>query len=58
MPDKLCPDEEMLACFVEGLLDDRERGQIRQHLFKCSRCREAVIISFKIKISDDTRLKL
>lgn len=35
-----CPDEEMLASYVEGLLPEIKRSQMEAHLSLCDTCRE------------------
>jgi len=39
------PDADLLAAFSEGLLPDRERNQILEHLACCSDCREIVVLA-------------
>ena len=35
-----CPNEEMLASYVEGLLTENKRSQVEAHLALCDACRE------------------
>ena len=35
-----CPNEEMLASYVEGLLTENKRSQMEAHLALCDTCRE------------------
>jgi len=37
---KVCPDDEMLAAYVEGLLPDHQKPQIEAHLSACDACLE------------------
>lgn len=37
------PDEETLACFMEGRLSDEESCRIKEHVLVCDRCAEAVM---------------
>lgn len=39
---KNCPDEETLACFVDGLLAGKELKEFNAHLEKCNCCREVI----------------
>ncbi|MCM8762841.1 MAG: hypothetical protein NC829_00465 [Candidatus Omnitrophica bacterium] len=45
----LCPNEETLTCFKEGLLSNRQEEMIRQHLLFCDKCSENVILDAKVK---------
>lgn len=44
-----CPDEETMACHIDGLLSKEEIGQVEKHIQACSRCREIVEVTKKIK---------
>lgn len=35
-----CPNEEDMACYIDGLLPAAEVRQMERHLLKCCRCRE------------------
>lgn len=37
---RTCPDEEMLAAYVEGVLSEHERPQMEAHLSACDACLE------------------
>jgi len=43
-----CPDEETLACFIDGLLNRKEGEKIRSHIIHCQRCMEVVVIASKM----------
>ena len=43
------PDEEALACFLEGRLSEDENERIRAHLVSCDSCAEAVALNLEIK---------
>jgi len=45
------PDEEMLACFLEGKLPKEESEQVKVHLVSCNECAEAIASSIKLKTS-------
>ncbi|MEW6008224.1 MAG: zf-HC2 domain-containing protein [Candidatus Omnitrophota bacterium] len=45
-----CPDEETLACFVEGLLSRKERNRIIKHLLGCDRCLEYLVMSIRLSL--------
>ena len=40
-----CPNEEDIACFVEGRLPEGERREIEEHLEGCSWCREIILVT-------------
>lgn len=42
------PDEETLACFIEGRLEREENEQMRAHLMSCNDCVEAFALSIGI----------
>jgi len=44
-----CPNEETMACYIDGLLPKEEVEQILNHLAICDRCREIVEVTRKIK---------
>lgn len=48
-PAALCPDEETLACFLEGRLGQRESQEVEQHLIACCRCAETLAIQAKLE---------
>ena len=39
-----CPDEETLACYLDGLLEQREAEEIERHLLVCDDCLEQIKI--------------
>ena len=41
----LCPDEEMLADYLEGRLSDEERSQMEEHLSACKGCLEELVVT-------------
>ena len=43
-----CPNEEDMACYIDGLLPDDELRQLQRHLLDCDRCREIVDVTRKI----------
>ena len=43
-----CLDENDLACFEEGTLDERERERIEKHLISCSTCCDYVVSLNKV----------
>lgn len=46
--DKACPDEETLACFVDGLLNKKEQIRIIKHLLGCDKCLETVLLGIRL----------
>ncbi|MCM8781901.1 MAG: zf-HC2 domain-containing protein [Candidatus Omnitrophica bacterium] len=51
--ENFCPDEETLACFIEGRLPEGEKREIERHLEECSRCKEIVRITQLIKANEN-----
>ena len=47
--EALHPDEEALACFLEGKLGQEEAEEIKAHLINCDFCSEAVALNLKMK---------
>jgi hypothetical protein len=43
------PDEETLACFIEGRLSAEEADRLKAHLVCCDDCMEAITLSLKAK---------
>lgn len=44
-----CPNEETMACYIDGLLSKKEIEQVEAHIQACDRCKEIVEITRKIK---------
>jgi len=44
----ICPDENDVACYVDGLSPDDEVRQLERHLFGCDKCREIVEVTKKV----------
>ncbi len=40
---EVCPDEELLASYYEGNLDEEERERIEEHIAFCSECAESLL---------------
>ena len=52
-----CPDEADLACFAEGIMDEKELERIEEHLISCSKCCDYVVSLNKvINFSEKERL--
>lgn len=47
-----CPDEEVLACFKEGLLNKKAQDKVKLHLLGCKRCSEHVFLDSCIQATD------
>lgn len=43
------PDEETIACFLEGKLSAEENKRLKEHLLTCQSCQELVVIGGKIQ---------
>jgi len=43
-----CPDDNDMACYIDGLLSDNEARQLEKHLLDCDRCREEVEVTREI----------
>ena len=48
-----CIDEEVMACYIDGLLSEEEIKRVENHAAICDRCRECINISRKIKNQED-----
>ena len=53
-----CPCEEILACFVEGLLSKKEEEEVKSHLIVCDRCTDAALIAERIKNNSILKYKI
>ena len=40
-----CPDDNDMACYIDGLLPVGEIQQLEKHFIECERCREIVAIT-------------
>ncbi|MBF0523352.1 MAG: zf-HC2 domain-containing protein [Candidatus Omnitrophica bacterium] len=51
-----CPDDETVACYMDGLLPAKEKSSVDKHLKSCSACREAFAIhkevAEQLKVAD------
>lgn len=47
------PDEETLACFIEGRLPSEESDRLIAHLINCNNCLEALTVQAKLKSSEE-----
>jgi anti-sigma factor RsiW len=43
-----CPDDNDMACYIDGSLPDGEVKQLESHLLVCDRCRELVAVTKKV----------
>lgn len=43
-----CPPEEILALYVEGGLDEEEKGKVTEHLSICSGCLDTVLVASRL----------
>lgn len=46
-----CPNEEMLAAFIDARLDDRARLEVIEHLADCGECRDIVMTANEYEAS-------
>jgi len=46
------PDEETLACFLEGRLSKEENDRIKAHLVSCGNCAEAVALNLGMETAE------
>lgn len=46
----ICPDDNDMACYIDGLLPEVEVKQMEKHLLGCDRCREIVLVSKKVVV--------
>ena len=47
------PDEESMACFLEGKLSQEESEQIKLHLISCGRCAQVFLIQARLGVIED-----
>ena len=47
-----CPDENMMAAYLEGNLSDPETTAYESHLAECSSCQETLALALKIQDTD------
>lgn len=50
------PDEEALACFLEGRLSEQEGEAIKAHLVSCRDCSEAFSLSLEMENLEESKL--
>jgi hypothetical protein len=43
-PQENCPEDETLACFLEGRLPEKESRQLKKHLIGCDKCLELIVL--------------
>jgi len=41
----MCPGEEILADYIEGRLEDKQRRSIENHLSTCDRCLQTIVVA-------------
>lgn len=46
------PDEEELACFIEGRLSEKENESLTLHVLKCERCAEIIFTQAVLNVSE------
>jgi len=44
----ICPDDNDMACYIDGLLSEAEIRRLERHLLGCARCREEVEVTKKV----------
>ncbi len=47
------PDEEMMACYIEGFLGRQEAEYVKQHLLQCDKCAENFAAQSNIEFKQD-----
>lgn len=52
-PEEGHPDEENMACFLEGKLSREESDRIKRHFLACDTCSENLAILLKLKETQD-----
>lgn len=43
-----CPSDEIVACYVDGILPDSEKAAVDDHMLSCSSCRENITIQKEV----------
>ncbi len=56
--DGVHPDEEMLACFLEGKLSEQDSEILKGHLLKCSVCAENIAVGINLDPLESKELSL
>lgn len=54
MPEQAHPDEEDLACFLEGRLSVQEGESIKQHLMGCKTCAQIFVLASRLEIPQES----
>ncbi|MFQ5965380.1 MAG: anti-sigma factor family protein, partial [Candidatus Scalinduaceae bacterium] len=44
-----CPSEEIIACYLDNLLNDTEREKVEEHLAKCEDCLQQTIMLHSLR---------
>lgn len=52
-----CPEEDILAGLIEGILHPNLREKILDHMAECSRCLEAVCLTVKARLGERGQVK-
>ncbi len=47
------PDEEFLACFIEGRLSEKENREIKLHLLSCDDCAQKISLQAKLEPGEE-----
>jgi len=48
MLDEAHPEDELLACFMEGSLSEAESARIKRHLISCGGCAQKISLQLKV----------
>lgn len=52
---QICPNEETLAAFVDGRLNEQSRLQVTEHLVDCGDCRDIVVTASDYGVAEGTQ---
>ncbi|MGE5197949.1 MAG: zf-HC2 domain-containing protein [Deltaproteobacteria bacterium] len=50
------PQEEDIACFIEGKLSPQESDKIKEHLISCAACTENIVIQSRLKPDENLQV--
>lgn len=48
-----CPDEEIVAAYIDSRLDEKAKSRVQSHLIDCDYCRQLVATTVKLERIDD-----
>jgi hypothetical protein len=52
-----CPDENLMAAYLEGSLTSSEKSEFESHVSDCASCREILAVSIRLQPQESSRLQ-